>query len=448
MQNVINILDIPENTKYWFVRANSQSQYYDDFRYNNFIAVDSNGFKLSTLFEIPSTIRSSEAALLDKYKQLFEEYDLKKFNSTINKKEYSEEELKKEQTKELRRSSNRSSRIFHFVEEMNINDFVIVPYKSSEKFLVGIVTSECFTKKISHLQLLNDEGQLSYDICPFPLKRRVLWVKELSRSQFPGSLSWIKTAHQSIFDITDYADKLNPYINPLYRYKNKINCRLGINTTKNISSTSWLNYQLLLKKLTGEQLDNLYQKQKVQSPGDIILYVTQNYWWVVFLVLGGLFGEIEFNHGPVKVKFQGIIRYFSKSEKLKRKLSADRVLTDLIQTKADIDKTDAETLAKLNEITDDEDTKNDINEGIDYIVKSLKARQENNSKRLEEAFSEYEEKEKITPTKVNVESDAEKVVSDLKISNEDPGSLIQYESQKDSLNIPKEESDKREETDS
>lgn len=442
--NDLNILDIPSDTKYWFVRANSQSQFYDDFKYNNFIAVDSNNFDLSKLFEIPSTLRSSNEALLNRYKQLFEEHDLNIFNKSINKEELTEEEIKKEKTVELRRSSLRASRMFQFVEEMNINDFVIVPYKSSEKFLVGIVTSDCFTESVPRIQLLDDDGHLAYDTCDFSIKRRILWIKELSRKQFPDSLSWIKTAHQSIFNISEYADKLNPCIYPIYRYQDNVWFRIGVNTPDKIPSSTWLDYQLLLKKITDKNLNNLFQKNKVQSQGNIVLFVQNNLWWIIPLVMGGLFGEVEFNKGPVKVKFQGVLKFFSKGERLKRKLSADEVITELDQKRADVNKTDAETLKTLKEI-DSGKAKETINEGVDYIAKAIKDRQKNNKQRIKEGFSESENEKNISPISKDIRKDAEDVISKLKLSNEDPGSSIQYENQEDSLNVPKEESDKKKE---
>ena len=441
MTNELRVLDIPSTTRYWFVRANSQSQYYDDFLYNNFIAIDSNGLSLTKLFEIPSTIRSSDAALRDKYKQLFEEHDLQIFNSLIKGKKLSDEEIKKEKTVELRRSSLRASRMFQFVEKMNINDFVIVPYKSSEKFLIGVITSECFTNPIPRIQLLNDDGYLAYDTCKFPIKRRVLWIKELSRKQFPDSLSWIKTAHQSLFNISDYANKLNPCIYPLYRYKENVYFRIGVNTTKKISSSAWLDYQLLLRKITGEKLDELYQKQKVQSPGDIILYVLQKYWWLLPLVMGGLFGEVEINQAPFKIKFQGVFRFFSKGEKLKRKLSAEKVKIELEQKQANVTKTYAETLKDLKDVADEKSTKS-INESAYYIAKSIEARQKNDQDRINKGFSEKEAEKDLPSLPKDIQDDAEKVVSLFKLSNENPGSSIQYENQEDSLSVPKEESDK------
>lgn len=444
MTNELRVLDIPSTTRYWFVRANSQSQYYEDFLYNNFIAIDSNGLSLTKLFEIPSTIRSSDAALRDKYKQLFEEHDLQIFNSLIEGKKLSDEEIKKEKTVELRRSSLRATRMFQFVEKMNINDFVIVPYKSSQKFLIGVVTSECFTSPISRIQLLNDDGYLAYDTCKFPIKRRVLWIKELPQKQFPDSLSWIKTAHQSLFNISEYANKLNPCIYPLYRYKENVYFRIGVNTSKKISSSAWLDYQLLLRKITGEKLEELYQKQKVQSPGDIILYVIQKYWWLLCLVMGGLFGEVEINQAPVKVKFQGVFRFFSKGERLKRKLAAEKIQIEAAQDKANVDKTDVEILKGIKDIDDGKAAKS-ISESAYYIAKSVEARQKNNQARINKGFSEQETEKKLPPLPKDVQNDAEKVVSLFKLSNENPGSSIQYENQEDSLSVPKEESDKNKE---
>lgn len=444
MENELSVLDIANDTNYWFVRANGQSQFYDDFKYNNFIAIDSNNFPLEKLFEIPSTLRSSADALRERYKQLFAEHDLKLLNEKIKDEDLTDEEIKEKRTIELRRSSNRSNRNFHFVEEMNINDFVIVPFKSSEKFLIGVVTSDCFTSPIKHMELLDDDGNYSYDICNFPLKRRVLWIKELPQKQFPDSLSWIKTAHQSIFNITEYANTLNPYIFPIYKYKDQLYFRIGVNTTNQISSSSWLDYQLLLKEITEEHLDDLFQKQKVQSPGDIVIYVIQKYWWLIPLVMSCLFGEVEINHGSFKMKFQGIIKFFSKDEKLKRKLSVEQTKVELDQKKADLSKRDIETLKQIKEIKDGK-TNKDIDEATSYIAKAIRERAQKNQQKIDESFTQSEEEKNIPTPSKDVSEDAKKVVNLFKLSDENPGSLIQYESQSDSLTAPEEESDKKKE---
>ena len=442
--NEISALDIPEDTRYWFIRANSQAQYYDDFQLNNYIAIDSNSLPLQDLTHIPTTIRASDDALEDRYKSIFQEHDLKKFN-TKNKNNEDNSNYKLEQTKELRKSTNRAHKAYHFIEDFGIGDFVIVPYKSSTKFLIGVIVSDCFEHAIDHINLLDEDDEPIYDISNFQFKRRVLWIKELPRKKFPDKLSWIKTAHQSIFEITDYANDVTPVICPFYRYKGRVYTRLGVNTTSKISSSSWLQYQLLLSSIAADNLDNIYQKQKVQAPGDIILYVEKNLWWILPLIIGSLFGETTFSHGPFTTKWQGIIRYFSKGERLKRSLSVENEKLKTQNSRAALNNKNADTLAKLNEINPNS---KQVKEASDQLAKSIQLeiarRSSVNTQRIEEGFSEEIQKENITPpTKVDT-NDVEKTLNDFKLSNENPGSLLPYETQEDNLNSDLDESEQQE----
>ena len=43
------VLKIPDTTNYWFVRANSHGEYYQDYYLNNFIATDSNGISIENM---------------------------------------------------------------------------------------------------------------------------------------------------------------------------------------------------------------------------------------------------------------------------------------------------------------------------------------------------------------------------------------------------------------
>lgn len=436
----IQVLDIPSNTGYWFVRANSRAKYYEDFKKNNYIAVDSNTLPISKLFEIPATIRGSEDALLDKYKQIFQENDLNIFNNLPQVQKMSTGERKKAKSKEAGRSTYRAKRVFNFIEKFNIGDFVVVPYKSSRKFLIGIIVSECFEDDIDHMESLDELGQLTYDISNFEFKRRVLWVKELSRKNFPDKLSWIKTAHQSIFNIKDFANDLNPYITPFYKYQDNFYSRIGVNTSKKISSSSWLDYQLTLQKIVGdENLEDVYQKQRVQSPGDIVIYALSNAWWLIPLIISSLFGEIEINQGQVKIKMQGVIRYFSKGERLKRKLIADNATLEVIQKEANVRKTDAETLSSINNTVDDNETKKVSTDATKSIAKAIANRQRENLERIEQSFTEKDDKKSINTATPRADIDTAKLQNKFQFSNEDPGFLIPYESQEDNLNPSGEE---------
>lgn len=447
--NEFKILDIPDNTHYWFVRANSQAQYYDDFLLNNYIAVDAHSFLLKTLLDIPTTIRSSEDALIEKYKGLFQEHDLSLFEKRASKEEMSPTTKKSERTAELRRSSLRANRVFHFVEKFNIGDFVIVPYKSATKFLIGVIVSNCFESSIEHIEDLDENNESNYAISNFKFKRRVLWIKELPQRKFPEKLSWIRTAHQSLFDITDNADDINPFINPLYRYKGKTYTRIGVNTNKQISSDSWLSYQLMMKNILGDNLKNVYQKQYVQSPGDIVLYVEENLYWLLPLLLACLFGEVEFEKEPFKIKFQGVIRYFSKGERLKRKLQAKLTDLEVEEKEAIINNTDADTISKLDSKSIDPEVKKKVSDTSDSLLNvintSIEKRNKDAQDRIESNFKEKEVEKNIDLPKDIKQTDIENIQGAFSLSNEDPGSLIQYETQEDNLNPSEDEHDKTKE---
>lgn len=361
-ENKFEILDIPSNTQYWFVRANSRAEYYDDFLQNNYISVDANSISLSTLLEIPQTLRSSKDALKEQYKQLFQENALKQFKERSQNEKMSDKTKKKEKAAELKRSSYRSRIVYHFVEDINIGDFVVIPYKSAEKFLIGTVITNCFENEIDHVEDLDENNESTYAISPFKLKRRILWIKELPKSKFPDKLSWIENAHQSIFNITNYGNELNPFINPLYRYKGKIYARIGVNTNQEISSTSWLDYQLTMKDILDENLDNVFQKQYVQSPGQIIIYVEQNLYWLLPIVLAILFGKVNYKQGNFTISFIGIFRYFSKTERQMRNLDVEEKKAKIDNIKADSSNKNADTVSKLANLTD----KN--SEGLKHVI--------------------------------------------------------------------------------
>lgn len=447
-ENEFKILDIPSNTQYWFVRANSRAEYYDDFLQNNYIAVDSSSISLNTLLDIPQTLRSSKDALKDRYKQLFQENALSKFDKRSKDEKMSDKTRKKERAAVLKRSSYRSGIVFHFVEDMNIGDFVVIPYKSAEKFLIGTVVTNCFENEIDHVEDLDENSESNYAISPFKLKRKILWIKELPKSKFPDKLSWIESAHQSIFNITGYGNELNPFINPLYRYKGKIYARIGVNTDKEISSSSWLDYQLTMKDILSNNLGNVFQKLYVQSPGQIIIYVKQNLYWLVPLLIGCLFGKVEIKHGDFKINFVGIFRYFSKTERQIRNLDVEEKKAKIDNIKADSSNKYANSVSTLSNLNDknSEGLKHGLLKEIENSAISNDDK-ENDKQELENKFSiESMEKKIDFPKNIQkIEKDKNNLQKELKLSNENPGSLIQFENQKDNLIPSTDEFEKEEE---
>ncbi|MDM7516559.1 hypothetical protein QUF07_07505 [Lentilactobacillus sp. TOM.63] len=456
----IEILDIPDTTKYWFVRANTAAEYLVDFYNNNYIATDSSNQRLIDFITIPSNIRSSNDALKTTYKAMFNDRDIASYENDIHNKRKTNQERAEDLEQIRRRSTSRANTTFKFVELMNIGDFIFVPFKSSEKFLVGIVTSDVFDGSIRHVQLLDNQGNNTYHISPYKFKRRVVWIKKIMRSQFPEKLSWIRNAHQSLFDITEQgADVLNPVIAPIYRYRGKVYCRIGVNTDNQISNSTWLTYQLTLQNILGkENNDRVFQKSRVQSKGDLIQFAADNWWWLIILIWQGLFGEIDFNIIFLKGTFHGPLKKFLPSEKKKaeedkqeRDLSNQHKQADIDKIQSETEKNNAETrklnldieqkkteIAKSREIAEQvkgeitnvmsrlpEDSRNNPS-----IKSAVTTRMQRNSERF--AANNHETVKERDNIKV-VKVDADKIRRNMKLSNESVGTPVELQKQIDRL---------------
>lgn len=441
--NPLLILSIPEDTKYWVIKAGNGSVYYRDFLVNNYISVEANEIKLQKLFTIP---HSNPRVVLDNYKKVFKSYDLdKKFNSDIK-------ELTKKATI---KSTKRANRVFRFVEEMKVGDFVIVPHDGSTKFLIGVVISDCFDENINHRNIRkeNDESHKpGYAVSNFEIKRKVYWIKELDLAQFPEKLSWIRTARQNIFSITEYANVINPYISCSYLYKNKYYLRFSVNTTNEISASDWLKYQTLIKDIVGnDNLKNIYQKQKVESPGNIIMFCLKKSVFILAFLNLILFGQGSYKEGKMKVTFSGVIPYFENNySKTGRKKKA----TEFLKAEREYEEQKNRLkLTKFNEkITEkkaenklkDEENKSikleienkRLKEELDNLKNILTARNLETKRKTKLLFYQKTENcnEKLKGVSLKgIFNNRETVINDFKLSNKESGKMIDSESHEDNL---------------
>lgn len=469
MNNAINekeyinqkILFIPDNTKYWFVRAGQGAAYYQDFLINNYVGADTNEMKLAKLYSIPQSLRSASDAVLARYKELFNEHDLKLFYNNKNK---NDKNFEKDRIAAITRSTNRANRVFHFIEEMSIGDFVIIPHDNSTKYLIGVIVSDCFDQDIKHIDIRTDEDEKikepGYNVSHFEVKRRVYWIKELDQKHFPDKLSWIRTAHQSLFNITENGNDINPYICPLYVYKGTYYMRFGVNTTQKISSLDWLEYQTLIKNIVGkDNLKKIFQKQKVQSPGDIITFCQQSL-PLLFIINNVLFGKVDFNYEHINAQFFGILTYFSKSERIARKVKAQKGEIDLHNNQIKLDQAkeiekiekkknqnklkEEENRAKkleaeskiLDCINNELDKYHEKNEDLQEINKTLDDRNNKNINKVESLCTykkdEYDTDDILKNIKLSL-SNVDKIVNKFELSNENPGESISTETQEDNL---------------
>lgn len=338
---LIDCLNIPDDTKYWFVRAGQRAEFFNDFKINNFIAIGDNEISLEKLKQIETKYRVDSDILKERYKHLFNSFyiDLIKSNEEFNKLTKSNQSDKLENVK--RSSTISSYKAFSFIEEMKIGDYVFVPHRSSGAFLIGIIISDVFDTKIDHQYLGEDQ---EYSISNYDKKRRIAWIKEIDLCDLPSKLMWIQNGHKAIFDITQFAEEINPILASTYIYKNNIHLKINVTSTKNITSTEWLNYQVLVHKNAKEHADNLFQKTDVQSPGKIILETTINHWETIAIVFAALFTEPDIDIKGVKFKWHGPLSFLIPGSKQRRERQERQELAKLriIESEADLKELEVE----------------------------------------------------------------------------------------------------------
>lgn len=321
-----DFLVIPDETKYWFVRASLKAEYYQDFKYNNFIAIGDNDVKLENLHAIPQRLRETTSTHKEEYKRIFNEAYLTLLRNSTKFKSLQKSEQADEIEKMKRSSSISATKTFSFVEEMDIGDYVLVPYKRSEVFLMGIVLSDTFDGPIDHEYLGKD---LEYPISDYEKKRRVLWIKEIDQDELPESLLWIQTGQRAIFDISKNANEINPVISNEYIYKGNVHMRVHVGTHKKVSSSTWLQYQLLINENTAGKADEVFQKNKVQSEGHTILEAVIENWEFLTLAGAALFTDVDHQVLGMRFKTHGPLSFLIPGSKSRRELERKKANLEL-----------------------------------------------------------------------------------------------------------------------
>lgn len=414
---IFEIPVIPKDTNYWFVRAQGGA-YYADFKYNNYIAIGDNEIKLSKLDSIEDRFRLNRQTLIDAYKQLFYE-------------QYADDVKHEKTTKQgLSISANKT---FSFIEEFEIGDIVMVPDYSSIHFLIGIIISEPFDHDIDR----NLEFDVDYEQCDYEKKRYVYWFKEISREHLSEKMYWLLSAHQTIFNLTKYAEQINPLISSVYAYKGMIYSRIQVRTEEHINADTWFEFQKTVKQGAGSKSSELYIQKDVESPGDITFQTIIDNWEAIVLTLGLLFGDSDTEIYGVKLNFKGPLSYFLPGAKKRREHQEKAQEAQLRITEASARITEAE--ADLKEI--------EVKEKVRELESAAAEKAETISKGLDSILTKEERISSSYQTKIismpvreeqiNTTLDDEqiKAITDMKLTNVQYGTVIEKKMQKENLNV-------------
>ncbi|WP_088815403.1 MULTISPECIES: hypothetical protein [Listeria] len=207
-----------------------------------------------------------------------------------------------------------ANKLYNFIHNMSIGDFVIVPGKRSDFFAIGIIYSDVL--EVNDSFIAQSKINNKYKICDFYKRRKVIWIKEVKRKNLSEKLYWLLSAHQSLFDLTSSANLIIPLIAPIYTYKKNINSSIYITTTKNVNNDTWFYLHSAIKNIALEKSKHIDIKINVQSPGIAFLESTLQHWPEIVAVASFFFGKVD----AKSVKFQGIVPYFFGEGRLDREL--------------------------------------------------------------------------------------------------------------------------------
>ena len=333
MDKKIELIELKSNARYWLVRADG-GKYYEHFKHHNFISVHHNEITLEKLQS--STLLLTKEKNIEYYKmQILAEH--KDDNWTKHKIAFA------------------AKRLYSFIEEMTIGDYVIVPSYKSNYFLIGQITGEV---KEVHLP---EESSLNYefDTTSDSKRRKVKWINEVPRRKInPKFLYSTLTMHQSIIEVTQYSKYIDGLISPLYLKEGKLNLKLNVNTEKPITSQMWKSLYSVIDLIRNEKLDEeITVTTNVESPGDINLttivkFVSDHKEFLNYgiLSLAVLFGDVDIKIAKIKGIVPTLISVGERlEEKRKLKIENDSAMIDLETKEKDVELHDIERRIQIKE---------------------------------------------------------------------------------------------------
>ena len=313
--NILKILEIPKETKYWLVRA-GRGEEYEDFKQSSSIGIQYNQISLENLIQLEKiSINVPEltpSGRKRKSETIEKEYNKKK------KDLYTSLVLRNIRPKPSKNGASQiGSRLQNFYNKMNIGDIVIVPYRSSRKFLIGIISSEMYElTDDEYLELKNkvELNSIGQKISVCKKRRKITWVNEVNREWINPKLLYTINMHQSIIDITDYGKYIDGLLSPVYIKDNVIYGKISVRTKDNINSEVWETLYKTINKLKNKD-DVIDIKSNVESPGSLLLSMVIG--GTIFSFIGCvLFFSKEIS--VLGVKFQGIKRSLNEAKKEKK----------------------------------------------------------------------------------------------------------------------------------
>lgn len=248
--DIVNSLDLQvPNRGYWYLRTDA-GFYYEQFRDNNYIAINFNYVHPSVLeVNNEAQLRRLITNNVPKFDQIPYEELQQGNKSTVSK----------------------YIGILRSFHGMQTGDIVIIPSADSDTFSIGKIND-------SRIYLPSEEETID---CPYLLRRRVNWVKkDAFIPPYSPILYSLKHSHSALTKIEKHSEYINAIMQPLFFQNDRYYFTLNINKEEDIPLVdlknlldSYYEILLLLNEAYGfsENIENAIIKLNLNSKGKLNL---------------------------------------------------------------------------------------------------------------------------------------------------------------------------------
>jgi restriction system protein len=224
LDRLISSLPHISNTKkYWLIRTQS-GHLYDDFRENNFVAIEPSKITRVKLKEIEKSAGGDQLQIAVLIKNLVQE------------------NLEAEETApetQARNATLKANQIYRFLYEIKKGDVVIIPSSNSETISIGEVQED----RLSSFS----EEEANKISCTYDLKRKIMWRTHIPRIRLDPNFFRLFLTHQAVSDVGKYAEVIERSLNDLYIMEETSHLIIEVQTESEISAKDLfgLGYDLL-----------------------------------------------------------------------------------------------------------------------------------------------------------------------------------------------------------
>jgi hypothetical protein len=219
-----------------------------------------------------------------------------------------------------------AAHLLKFHKDMKIGDVVVIPARNSRNIQIGYIDSDVY-EETEYVDLTGN--------CPFVKRRKVEWIKEVSRDKLNPKLQLMFGSRHIVSNIGDYSEYIDTFLNDFFIKDDKGFLVLRVRKETDIPANDFSiipDLMTLLDEFTLENnievnSDDVNIKISVQSPGDILMYATKP---EVLALIGLLIllvngGEFNWDKIGLKVGTKGLITSISNflDRRQDRKLKAD-----------------------------------------------------------------------------------------------------------------------------